>query len=77
MTRMEWHSTAASTPSSWERARLDSYKDDGGRGRLADDGNASGCHGEPLNPFLVERMRQGGTDGLLPDGLEDVRTERH
>lgn len=59
-----------------ERAGGDSYEDDGKRGRLVIDENSNGRHGVLLDPLRLKNTRHGRTDGLLPEGGENVRTER-
>lgn len=59
-----------------QRARVDSYKDDGGRGRLANYPNTQRVHAGALNPLPLEVQVHGGTDSLFPDSAERVRSER-
>ena len=59
-----------------ERARVDSYEDDGGRGSLARCADAKGCHTGASDLLLLQITIHGGTDSPLPDLVKTMRAER-
>jgi hypothetical protein len=58
-----------------ERARVDTYEDDGGRRKLASYPDAKGDHACALNSLLLKIKIHGRTDSLLPKCVKRVHTK--